>query len=230
MTPERFARIHEVLATRQPDLTVCMEEVHKPNNISAIIRTADAVGVHQVHAVWPRNSKMRTLGGTSAGARNWVDVVTHDNTPDAFAQLKVQGMQILVTNLSERAVDFREIDYTKPTAIVLGQEKTGISQQALEMADQDIIIPMVGMVQSLNVSVASALILYEAQRQRQNAGMYQCTRTLIPQAEVDRILFERGHPVLAKVAKRKGLPYPVLDEEGQIAADDAWWAQMQAAR
>ncbi|MEZ8026257.1 tRNA (guanosine(18)-2'-O)-methyltransferase TrmH [Enterovibrio norvegicus] len=230
MTPERFARIHEVLATRQPDLTVCMEEVHKPNNISAIIRTADAVGVHQVHAVWPRNSKMRTLGGTSAGARNWVDVVTHDNTPDAFAQLKAQGMQILVTNLSERAVDFREIDYTKPTAIVLGQEKTGISQQALEMADQDIIIPMVGMVQSLNVSVASALILYEAQRQRQNAGMYQRTRTLIPQAEVDRILFERGHPVLAKVAKRKGLPYPVLDEEGQIAADDTWWAQMQAAR
>ncbi|MFS1875832.1 tRNA (guanosine(18)-2'-O)-methyltransferase TrmH [Enterovibrio norvegicus] len=230
MTPERFARIHEVLATRQPDLTVCMEEVHKPNNISAIIRTADAVGVHQVHAVWPRNSKMRTLGGTSAGARNWVDVVTHDNTPDAFAQLKAQGMQILVTNLSERAVDFREIDYTKPTAIVLGQEKTGISQQALEMADQDIIIPMIGMVQSLNVSVASALILYEAQRQRQNAGMYQRTRTLIPQAEVDRILFERGHPVLAKVAKRKGLPYPVLDEEGQIAADDAWWAQMQAAR
>ncbi|PMN69854.1 tRNA (guanosine(18)-2'-O)-methyltransferase TrmH [Enterovibrio norvegicus] len=230
MTPERFARIHEVLATRQPDLTVCMEEVHKPNNISAIIRTADAVGVHQVHAVWPRNSKMRTLGGTSAGARNWVDVVTHDNTPDAFAQLKAQGMQILVTNLSERAVDFREIDYTKPTAIVLGQEKTGISQQALEMADQDIIIPMVGMVQSLNVSVASGLILYEAQRQRQNAGMYQRTRTLIPQAEVDRILFERGHPVLAKVAKRKGLPYPVLDEEGQIAADDVWWAQMQAAR
>ncbi|WP_154124581.1 tRNA (guanosine(18)-2'-O)-methyltransferase TrmH [Grimontia hollisae] len=230
MTPERFARIHEVLATRQPDLTVCMEEVHKPNNISAIIRTADAVGIHQVHAVWPRNSKMRTLGGTSAGARNWVDVVTHDNTPDAFAALKAKGMQILVTNLSETAVDFREIDYTKPTAIVMGQEKTGISQQALALADQDIIIPMVGMVQSLNVSVASALILYEAQRQRQNAGMYQRTRTLIPQAEVDRILFERGHPVLAKVARRKGLPYPALDEEGQIVADPTWWASMQAAK
>ncbi|WP_158162023.1 tRNA (guanosine(18)-2'-O)-methyltransferase TrmH [Grimontia hollisae] len=230
MTPERFARIHEVLATRQPDLTVCMEEVHKPNNISAIIRTADAVGIHQVHAVWPRNSKMRTLGGTSAGARNWVDVVTHDNTPDAFAALKAKGMQILVTNLSETAVDFREIDYTKPTAIVMGQERTGISQQALALADQDIIIPMVGMVQSLNVSVASALILYEAQRQRQNAGMYQRTRTLIPQAEVDRILFERGHPVLAKVARRKGLPYPALDEEGQIVADPTWWASMQAAK
>ncbi len=230
MTPERFTRIHEVLATRQPDLTVCMEEVHKPNNISAIIRTADAVGVHQVHAVWPRNSKMRTLGGTSAGARNWVDVVTHDNTPEAFAELKAKGMQILVTNLSDTAVDFREIDYTKPTAIVMGQEKTGISKQALELADQHIIIPMLGMVQSLNVSVASALILYEAQRQRQSAGMYQRTRTLIPQDEVDRILFERGHPVLAKVAKRKGLSYPPLDDEGQIVADEAWWAQMQAAK
>ncbi|NGN99164.1 tRNA (guanosine(18)-2'-O)-methyltransferase TrmH [Grimontia sp. S25] len=230
MTPERFARIHEVLATRQPDLTVCMEEVHKPNNISAIIRTADAVGVHQVHAVWPKDSQMRALGGTSAGARNWVDVVTHDNTPEAFETLKAKGMQILVTNLSDTAVDFREIDYTKPTAIVMGQEKTGISKQALELADQDIIIPMIGMVQSLNVSVASALILYEAQRQRQNAGMYRRTRTLIPQAEVDRIIFERGHPVLAKVAKRKGLPYPDLDEEGQIVADEAWWAKMQAAK
>lgn len=230
MSPERFARIHEVLATRQPDLTVCMEEVHKPNNISAIIRTADAVGVHQVHAVWPKDSKMRTLGGTSAGARNWVDVVKHNDTESAFAAMRDKGMQILVTNLSERAVDFRDIDYTKPTAIVLGQEKHGISQQALDMADRDIIIPMVGMVQSLNVSVASALVLYEAQRQRQNAGMYNRTHTLIEQDEVDRILFERGHPVLAKVAKRKGLPYPKLDENGQVVADDAWWATMQSAR
>ncbi|MFD2177109.1 tRNA (guanosine(18)-2'-O)-methyltransferase TrmH [Veronia pacifica] len=230
MTPERFERIHEVLATRQPDLTVCMEEVHKPNNISAIIRTADAVGIHQIHAVWPENSKMRMLGGTSAGARNWVDVVTHDNTQQAFAAMKDQGMQILVTNLSERAVDFREIDYTKPTAVVLGQEKYGISQQALDMADKDIIIPMVGMVQSLNVSVASALILYEAQRQRQNAGMYDRARTLLADEEVSRILFERGHPVLAKVARRKGLPYPEIDQQGQVIADEQWWAAMQAAR
>ncbi|GAL05740.1 tRNA (guanosine(18)-2'-O)-methyltransferase [Photobacterium aphoticum] len=155
MTPDRFQRIHSVLATRQPDLTVCMEEVHKPNNVSAIIRTADAVGVHKVHAVWPTDG-MRLHTHTSAGARNWVELETHDSMVNAVAALKAQGMQVLATNLSETAVDFREIDYTKPTAIILGGEKNGITAQALAMADQDIIIPMVGMVQSLNVSVASA--------------------------------------------------------------------------
>jgi tRNA (guanosine-2'-O-)-methyltransferase len=227
MTPDRYQRIHSVLATRQPDLTVCMEEVHKPNNVSAIIRTADAVGVHKVHAVWPKEN-MRVLSHTSAGARNWVELDTHDNMVDAITQLKAQGMQVLATNLSDTAIDFRDVDYTKPTAIILGGEKNGITAEALAMADQDIIIPMVGMVQSLNVSVASALILYEAQRQRQNAGMYEREKTLLPDDVVHRILFERGHPVLAKVARRKGLPYPPLDNEGQIVADDGWWATMQA--
>ncbi|WP_060989444.1 tRNA (guanosine(18)-2'-O)-methyltransferase TrmH [Photobacterium leiognathi] len=229
MTPDRFQRIHEVLATRQPDLTVCMEEVHKPNNVSAIIRTADAVGVHKVHAVWPKEG-MRVLSHTSAGARNWVELDTHDSMVEAVQALKDQGMQVLATNLSDTAIDFREVDYTKPTAIILGGEKNGITAEALSMADQDIIIPMVGMVQSLNVSVASALILYEAQRQRQNAGMYEREKTLLPDDVVNRILFERGHPVLAKVAKQKGLPYPQLDDEGQIVADETWWAAMQSKK
>ncbi|WP_318515786.1 tRNA (guanosine(18)-2'-O)-methyltransferase TrmH [Photobacterium leiognathi] len=229
MTPDRFQRIHKVLATRQPDLTVCMEEVHKPNNVSAIIRTADAVGVHKVHAVWPKEG-MRVLSHTSAGARNWVELDTHDSMVEAVQALKDQGMQVLATNLSDTAIDFREVDYTKPTAIILGGEKNGITAEALSMADQDIIIPMVGMVQSLNVSVASALILYEAQRQRQNAGMYEREKTLLPDDVVNRILFERGHPVLAKVAKQKGLPYPQLDDEGQIVADETWWAAMQAKK
>ncbi|MDO6543161.1 tRNA (guanosine(18)-2'-O)-methyltransferase TrmH [Photobacterium sanguinicancri] len=227
MTPDRYQRIQSVLATRQIDLTVCMEEVHKPNNVSAIVRTADAVGIHKVHAVWP-DDKMRMLSHTSAGARNWVELETHDTMVDAVQHLKSQGMQVLATNLSDTAIDFREVDYTKPTAIILGGEKNGITQEALNLADQDIIIPMVGMVQSLNVSVASALILYEAQRQRQNAGMYDQATTQLPDEVAHRILFERGHPVLAKVARRKGLPYPPLDNEGQIVADDAWWATMQA--
>ncbi|MGF1691646.1 tRNA (guanosine(18)-2'-O)-methyltransferase TrmH [Photobacterium kagoshimensis] len=227
MTPDRYQRIQSVLATRQTDLTVCMEEVHKPNNVSAIVRTADAVGIHKVHAVWP-DDKMRMLSHTSAGARNWVELETHDTMLEAVQHLKSQGMQVLATNLSDTAIDFRDVDYTKPTAIILGGEKNGITQEALALADQDIIIPMVGMVQSLNVSVASALILYEAQRQRQNAGMYDQATTQLPEEVVHRILFERGHPVLAKVARRKGLPYPPLDDEGQIMADDAWWATMQA--
>ncbi|MCG3732739.1 tRNA (guanosine(18)-2'-O)-methyltransferase TrmH [Vibrio cincinnatiensis] len=226
MNLDRYQRIQEVLKARQPDLTVCLEEVHKPNNVSAVIRTADAVGLHQIHAIWP-NEQMRTLTHTSAGARNWVEVETHNSTQEAITHLKAQGMQVLVTNLSEYAVDFREIDYTQPTAIVVGSEKTGISQQALALADQEIVIPMVGMVQSLNVSVACALILYEAQRQRQQAGMYQREQSPLPEQTIQRILFERGHPVLAKVAKRKGLPYPTLDEQGQIIADLNWWNAMQ---
>jgi tRNA (guanosine-2'-O-)-methyltransferase len=226
MNIDRYNRIQTVLKSRQPDLTLCLEEVHKPNNVSAVIRTADAAGVHKIHAVWP-NENMRTLSHTSAGARNWVEVETHDEVEAAVDSLRAQDMQILVTNLSETAVDFREIDYTKPTAIILGGEKHGISKSALDLADQDIVIPMVGMVQSLNVSVASALILFEAQRQRQLAGMYDREVSALPKEVIHKTLFERGHPVLAKVAKRKKLPYPPLDEQGQIVAEDLWWAEMQ---
>ncbi len=216
-----------MLATRQPDLTVCLEQVHKPHNVSAIIRTADAVGIHQVHAIWP-TTQMYTRLSSAAGSNSWVQVKTHSHIADAIVHLKSQGMQILATHLSDKAVDFREIDYTRPTCILMGQEKTGISQEALALADQDIIIPMIGMVQSLNVSVASALILYEAQRQRQNAGMYQRTQSVLPEDEQQQLLFEGGYPVLAQVAKRKGLPRPHIDEQGQVIADAQWWSAMQS--
>ncbi|MFI8021871.1 tRNA (guanosine(18)-2'-O)-methyltransferase TrmH [Serratia marcescens] len=227
MSPERYARICEMLATRQPDLTVCLEQVHKPHNVSAIIRTADAVGVHQVHAVWP-TTRMRTLVSSAAGSNSWVSVKTHPTIGDAVGHLKAQGMQILATNLSARAVDFREVEYTRPTCVLLGQEKTGITEEALALADQDIVIPMIGMVQSLNVSVASALILYEAQRQRQNAGLYRRDNSMLDEEEQQRLLFEGGYPVLANVAKRKGLPRPQIDEQGQVVASAEWWAAMQA--
>ena len=228
MNSERYARICEMLARRQPDLTVCMEQVHKPHNISAIVRTADAVGVHEVHAVWP-GKNMRTMASSAAGSNSWVTVKTHPTIADAVAQLKSSGMQILATHLSDKAVDFRDIDYTRPTCILMGQEKTGITQEALDLADQDIIIPMIGMVQSLNVSVASALILYEAQRQRQNAGMYERENSMLPEVEQQRLLFEGGYPVLARVAKQKQLPYPNVNAQGEIEADAAWWSTMQFA-
>lgn len=227
MNDQRFARIREMLALRQHDLTVCMEQVHKPHNVSAVIRTADAVGIHEVHAVWP-SVRMRTMVSASAGSNSWVKVKTHRNIAEAVSHLKTQGMQVLATNLSAKAVDFREIDYTRPTCILMGQEKTGITAEALALADQDIIIPMVGMVQSLNVSVASALILYEAQRQRQNAGMYQRTYSLLNEEEQQRLLFEGGYPVLARVAKQKGLPYPHINDLGEVEADAGWWSTMQA--
>lgn len=224
MTPERLERINAMLNHRQPDLSVCMEGVHKTHNLAAVVRTCDAVGVSDVHAVW-KNETMQVLGGSAAGSQNWVNVHNHSKTEAAIADLKKQGMQVLVTNLSDTAVDFREIDYTKPTAIILGQEKFGASEQALALADQDIVIPMVGMVQSLNVSVACSVVLYEAQRQRDLAGMYN-TATISEEVR-QRILFEGGHPIFAEACQRKGLPYPHVNAEGQIEASENWWQQMQ---
>ena len=227
MTPERHQRIKDMLDKRQPDLTVCMEGVHKIHNLAAVVRTCDAVGVSDVHAIW-KNEQMQVRGGSAAGSQNWIDIHSHNETKKAIKTLKAQGMQVLVTNLSATAVDFREVDYTKPTAIILGQEKFGASDIALAMADQDIVIPMVGMVQSLNVSVACSVILYEAQRQRQIAGMYDKAR--LPEQRRQKVLFEGGHPVFAQACQRKGLPYPVIDEAGQIVANADWWQKMQMSK
>ena len=224
MTPERLERINTMLDKRQPDLTVCMEGVHKTHNLAAVVRTCDAIGVSDVHAIW-KSEEAEVRGGSAAGSQNWIDVHGYNKTVDAITALKAQGMQILVTNLSDTAVDFREIDYTKPTAIILGQEKFGASAVALALADHDIIIPMVGMVQSLNVSVACSVVLYEAQRQRQLAGMYD-NATLCHERR-QRTLFEGGHPIFAEACQRKGLPYPTIDAAGQIVADEAWWQKMQ---
>lgn len=224
MTPERLERINTMLDKRQPDLTVCMEGVHKTHNLAAVVRTCDAIGISDVHAVW-KSEEAEVRGGSAAGSQNWIDVHGYHKTVDAIAALKAQGMQILVTNLSVAAVDFREIDYTKPTAIILGQEKFGASDVALELADQDIMIPMVGMVQSLNVSVACSVVLYEAQRQRQLAGMYN--NATLSHERRQRTLFEGGHPIFAEACQRKGLPYPTIDEAGQIVADEDWWQKMQ---
>ncbi len=130
MTPERLERINNMLNHRQPDLTVCMEGVHKHHNLAAVVRTCDAIGVSDVHAVW-KSKEMQVRGGSAAGSQNWVDVHNYSDTSTAIGELKKQGMQVLVTNLSDSAVDFREIDYTKPTAIILGQEKFGASEKAL---------------------------------------------------------------------------------------------------
>lgn len=223
MSPERYARIRQLLRLRQPSLTLCLEQLNKPHNVSAIVRSCDAVGVHEVHAVWEHRPRMRK--GTAMGSENWVTVQDHSNIEQAVGHLKAQNMQVLVTNLSTEAVDFREIDYTLPTAIILGQEKHGATAQAIALADQEIIVPMVGMVQSLNVSVAAALILYEAQRQRQIAGMYDTQQ--LPEQICQSVLFHGGFPKLRDLCDRKGLPYPHIDENGYIDADQAWWEKIR---
>lgn len=210
MTPQRRARVDAVLARRQPDLTVMMERVHKPHNFSAVLRTADAVGILEAYAVVPRGG-MPEHSGTSKGAEKWTSVNTFTDTPDAIAALKSRGFRIYAAHFSERAVDYRDVDYTQPTAVLLGTEYQGVSPEALELVDGEVIIPMMGMTQSLNVSVANSVILYEAQRQRQNAGMYDHCR-LDPELH-HRLRFEWLYPRQAQILREQGQPYPDIIED-----------------
>lgn len=210
----RFNRVVDVLNGRQPELTVVLDGVHKPHNLSAIVRTCDAVGVLDVHAIPPDDVRLPVLNGTAQGSGRWVRVHRHKRFADAHDSLKAKGYQTLAAHLSEQAIDFREIDYTKPTAVILGAEKCGVDSDTADRVDQHIIIPMHGMVESLNVSVANALILYEAQTQRERAGMYGQSR--LPRDEYETLLFEWLHPKMARYCRDTGQPYPPIDDDGQI--------------
>lgn len=200
LTPERRQRITEIACRRQPDLTVFMERVHKPHNFAAILRTCDAVGVMHAHAV-PGEHGLPALNNTAQGAQRWVGLTRHPDTATGLAALERDGFALAAAHFSARAVDFRELDYTRPTAIVLGTEKFGISAEAADRCQHHIVIPMHGMTRSLNVSVACALILYEAERQRRAAGLYDGQD---PRSSPWRELIE--HWILRDLARRKTAP------------------------
>jgi len=171
---KRLARIDDILTRKQPTLQVMLENVHNSQNLSTIIRTSDAVGVLDIFYSSPENETLRIHKTITQGAHRWTrrHRVNDGDTVKFLQQKKVEGFQVVVTHLEERAVSYREVDYTKPTLLVMGNEKEGVSADVIAEATDVIVIPMQGMVQSLNVSVATALILYEAQRQLENAGMY----------------------------------------------------------
>ncbi|NIR60861.1 MAG: tRNA (guanosine(18)-2'-O)-methyltransferase TrmH [Gammaproteobacteria bacterium] len=213
MTPERYRRIRAVLDRRQPDLTVLLDNVHKPHNLSAVLRTCDAVGVFEIHAVSTFEA-LEAHNDTSAGAGKWVELRVHRDLGHAAAGLKGRGFQIVAAHASSRAVDFRAIDYTRPTAVLLGAEKFGVSEAGASTADAHIAVPMVGMVESLNVSVAAAIILYEAQRQRAAAGLYG--RPRLDAATYAAALFRWGYPRLAAYCDARALAYPRLGAKGEL--------------
>lgn len=213
MRRERFERLRSVLARRQPDLTVLMDRVHKSHNFSAILRNCDAVGVLEAHVVVPETG-LDLHHGTSAGTKKWIHVAYHHDVVAAIALLKERGFSVLAAHPSPDAVDYREVDYTRPTAITMGAELHGVSPEALELADVHVSLPMLGMVHSLNVSVATALLLFEAARQRSAAGMYDKSR--LSDQDFDKHLFEWVYPTLARSRRRGERPYPKLGPEGEI--------------
>jgi len=155
-----------------------MDYVYSAHNLSAIVRTCDAVNIGKLY--YRHQKKVRLNNDITMGAHKWIFNEYIENIEEFYKTIKSQGYQVVVTLLDNEAVDFREVDYTKPTLIVLGNEVDGASEVSIQNADKKVIIPMYGMSQSLNVSVANAVILYEAQRQREIKGMYN-TPSLPPE-------------------------------------------------
>lgn len=185
ITPERAAKLDAVLGQRQPTLTIVLENVHDPHNIGAVVRSCDATGVLNIHGVYSENQPFPTLGGkSSASARKWVDVELHTHVHACFTALRARGFRIYTTHMSADAQSIYDIDFTQPTAIVFGNEHDGVSDEALAAADGNVLIPQRGIVQSLNISVACAVTLFEAMRQRTAAGMY--TKRQLTDEDFDR--------------------------------------------
>jgi tRNA (guanosine-2'-O-)-methyltransferase len=177
----RLARIREVLERRQPDLTVVMENIHDPHNVSAVLRSCDAAGVLQVELLYTIEKFPRIGRKSSSSANKWLTRRTHTSVEECYTVLRREGFQILATHLKDDALPLHVLDLTRPSALVFGNEHRGVSPEAARLADANVRIPMMGMIQSLNVSVAAAVALFEALRQRFACGMYDAPR-LTPEA------------------------------------------------
>jgi len=173
MTPERTERLEYVLSNRQPDLTVVLENVFDPHNISAVMRTCDAVGIQDIYILNTKIPRHKKWGAkSSSSAAKWLTVHQYDDAQQCFADLRSRFKKIYTTHLSTDAVTLHELRLTEPVALVFGNEHSGVSDEIIGMADGNFIIPQVGIIRSLNISVACAVSVYEAFRQKKNAGHY----------------------------------------------------------
>ncbi|MGB0430308.1 MAG: TrmH family RNA methyltransferase [Bacteroidia bacterium] len=173
-SPGRVNKVKSVLAHKQPGLTVVLENVHDPHNIMAVLRTCDAVGIYNVHII---ESKKRTwdpkIGkNSSSGAKKWVFAQTYKNVDDCYAQLRSEDKNIYTTHMAKNSKSLYDLNLTQNVALVFGNEHDGVTAEAVEKADGNFLIPQFGMIQSLNISVACAVSLFEACRQRLASGMY----------------------------------------------------------
>jgi tRNA (guanosine-2'-O-)-methyltransferase len=172
-TEKRLSKIRKVVKQRQPSLKVVLEDIHDPHNVSAIYRTCDSVGVVQASLLYNKEKFPKISRVSSSSANKWVESERYQSTEECFNDLRKNGFKIYASKLDVDAKDLYELDLTEKVAIVMGNEHRGISDEVAELADETFYIPMRGMIQSLNVSVAAAVTLYEAQRQRAQKGMYE---------------------------------------------------------
>jgi len=171
-TERRIERVRRVLDLRQPDLRVVLESVTNAHNASAVMRTCDAAGVLHVHLIGSGPEALPVNTAISTQADKWLELHFHPSLTACLVDLKRAGFQVAATCLEEGSLAHTELDYTRPMAVIFGNEAEGTSREAVEAADVKVKIPMLGMVQSLNLSVSVAVILYEALKQRQAKGFY----------------------------------------------------------
>ncbi len=213
--PRRFERIKNVLNCRMKNLTVLVEAVNKPHNLSAILRTCDAAGVFEANFISEKD-KVKTFNSTAQGSQKWVKLNNHETTISAVSELKKKGFKLYGTTLNERSTDYRNFDYSENTCFVLGAEKWGLSDQLISKVDESIFIPMSGMVQSLNVSVAASILLFEAIRQRESKSLLPLKGEGLSAEEYEKTLFEWSYPELASIYKKSGNKYPKINQYGEI--------------
>ncbi len=213
--PRRFERIKNVLNCRMKNLTVLVEAVNKPHNLSAILRTCDAAGVFEANFISEKD-KVKTFNSTAQGSQKWVKLNNYETTISAISELKKKGFKLYGTTLNERSTDYRNFDYSENTCFVLGAEKWGLSDQLISKVDESIFIPMSGMVQSLNVSVASSILLFEAIRQREIKSLLPLNGEGLSKEEYEKTLFEWSYPELASIYRKSGNKYPKLSQFGEI--------------
>lgn len=189
MTEERRERLETVLSKRQDDLTVVLENVFDPHNISAVMRSCDAVGIKEIFVLNNRIPRHKKWGSrSSSSAAKWLTVHQYEDPQACFSDLRKTYPLILTTHLSSDAVSLYELNLAQPIALVFGNEHSGVSEEIRAMADGNFIIPQAGMIRSLNISVACAVTLYEAYRQKEVAGHYSSQK--LKQSEYDS-LFEK---------------------------------------
>ena len=213
--PRRFERIKNVLNCRMKNLTVLVEAVNKPHNLSAILRTCDAAGVFEANFISEKD-KVKTFNSTAQGSQKWVKLNNHETTISAVSELKKKGFKLYGTTLNERSTDYRNFDYSENTCFVLGAEKWGLSDQLISKVDESIFIPMSGMVQSLNVSVAASILLFEAIRQREGKSLLPLKGEGLSAEEYEKTLFEWSYPELASIYRKSGNKYPKINQYGEI--------------
>ena len=172
ITERRLHRMRGVLDRRQPDLAVVIENVHDLHNVSAVLRSCEAVGVPTVHLVYTQEVLPDLNRCVSASALKWLEILEHPDIASCYGWLRERGFAIYATHLDAASHDLYDLDLTRPSALVFGNEQRGVSEEALRTADGGLVIPMMGMVQSLNISVACAVTLYEALRQRRATHAY----------------------------------------------------------